>query len=320
MPSVYIQNKKLGRGINIANALEAPKEGEWGVKITDNYFPIIKAAGFTSIRLPIRWSAYSKDVFPYTINEDFFNRIDHLIKAALGCDLSVIINVHHFDNLFKYPSKYKDKFLLIWKQIAGRYKDYSDNLFFELLNEPHFRLPASKWNSLINITVPIIRSLNPTRTILIGPAKWNKINELEKLQLPANDKNIIVTFHYYSPFTFTHQGAHWIKLSNLFLGKKWQGTKRELKKVEKDFKFAKEWSLKYSVPLNLGEFGAYKKADLISRTIWTSAIARTAEKYNISWIYWEFGAGFGAYDTIKKKWNAEILKSLIPDYSLISPN
>lgn len=320
MPSVYIQNKKLERGINIANALEAPKEGEWGVYINDEYFPIIKAAGFTSIRLPIRWSANSKDVFPYIINEDFFNRIDNLIKTALGCDLSVVINVHHFNNLFKDPSKFNEKFLLIWKQIARRYKDYSDNLFFELLNEPHFRLSASKWNSLINKTVPIIRNSNPARTILIGPAKWNKINGLKKLLLPANDKNIIVTFHYYSPFTFTHQGAHWIKFSNLFLGKKWRGTENELNKIEKDFKFVKEWSLKYSVPINLGEFGAYNKADLISRAIWTSAIARTAEKYNFSWIYWEFGAGFGAYDIVKNKWNNEILKSLLPDYSSRSPN
>src|SRR5262245_33275220 len=30
--------KKLGRGINIGNALEAPKEGEWGVLLTAEYF------------------------------------------------------------------------------------------------------------------------------------------------------------------------------------------------------------------------------------------------------------------------------------------
>lgn len=320
MSTAFQQNKKLGRGINIANALEAPKEGSWGVYINDEYFPIIKAAGFTSIRLPTRWSAYSKDLFPYTINEEFFNRIDGLIKAALESNLSVIINVHHFDELFNNPAKFSEKFLLIWKQIAIRYKDYSDNLFFELLNEPHFKLTASKWNSIIKKAVPIIRSSNPTRTILIGPANWNKINGLKNLLLPVNDQNIIVTFHYYSPFTFTHQGAEWFKFSNFFIGKKWQGTKRQLNKVSKDFNFVKKWSIKHNIPINLGEFGAYNKADLTSRTNWTNEIARTAEKYNFSWIYWEFGAGFGAYNIDKNKWNSEILKSLIPDYSLISPN
>ncbi len=320
MSTAFLQNKKLGRGINIANALEAPKEGSWGLYINDEYFPKIKAVGFTSIRIPIRWSAYSNDAFPYTINEDFFHRIESLIKTALRSNLSVIINVHHFDDLFNDPSKLSEKLILIWKQIAIRYKDYSDNLFFELLNEPHFRLTVSKWNSLLNKIVQIIRTSNPARTILIGPAKWNKINGLKKLLLPANDKNIIVSFHYYSPFTFTHQGAEWIKFSNFFIGKKWRGTEKELNKIEKDFKFVKKWSIKHNIPINLGEFGAYKKADLTSRKIWTNAIARTAEKYNFSWIYWEFGAGFGAYDIVKNKWNNEILKSLLPDYSLISPN
>ena len=32
-PDAGAANKKLGRGINLGNALEAPKEGEWGVTL-----------------------------------------------------------------------------------------------------------------------------------------------------------------------------------------------------------------------------------------------------------------------------------------------
>ena len=28
--NAFLANKKLGRGINLGNALDAPKEGEWG--------------------------------------------------------------------------------------------------------------------------------------------------------------------------------------------------------------------------------------------------------------------------------------------------
>ena len=313
MSTAFTQNKKLGRGINIANALEAPKEGDWGVYIEDYYFDKIKAIGFSSVRIPIRWSAHSLNVIPYTIDETFFNRIDAVIKAALGSDLSVVINTHHFAELFKNPNKNSEWFLSLWKQISERYKDYSDNLFFELLNEPHYKLTAKRWNNLLNKTLVEIRKTNPERCILVGPAKWNKFKALKELELPANVKNIIVTFHYYSPFNFTHQGAEWVKFSNLFLGKKWSGTKRQLNKIENAFNFVNEWSLKNNIPINLGEFGAYNKADLKSREMWTNKIARSAEKHNFSWFYWEFGAGFGVYNTVSNKWNIEILNSLIPE-------
>lgn len=50
----FAQNAKLGRGVNFGNALEAPNEGEWGVTLKSEYFDLIKNAGFTSVRIPIR--------------------------------------------------------------------------------------------------------------------------------------------------------------------------------------------------------------------------------------------------------------------------
>src|SRR5262245_45593506 len=50
---------RLGRGMNLGNALEAPQEGEWGVRLRAEYFSAIKKAGFTTIRLPVRWSAHA---------------------------------------------------------------------------------------------------------------------------------------------------------------------------------------------------------------------------------------------------------------------
>jgi endoglucanase len=54
-------NKRMGRGINLGNALEAPKEGDWGVKLKAEYFKAIKDAGFATVRLPVRWSAHAQD-------------------------------------------------------------------------------------------------------------------------------------------------------------------------------------------------------------------------------------------------------------------
>ena len=312
MSTAFIQNKKLGKGINIANALEAPKEGDWGVLIKNEYFQKIRSVGFRSVRIPIRWSTHTLNVFPYTIDNSFFNRIDSVIKVALGSDLVVVINVHHFEELFNSPSKNSEKYFSLWKQISERYKDYSDNLFFELLNEPHFRLTARRWNKLIKAVIPIIRTTNPKRTIMVGPARWNNIEGLKFLKLPSAEANIIVTFHYYRPFRFTHQGAEWVKFSKLFLGRKWRGSDSEKRKISTHFEKVHRWSKLNNIPICLGEFGAYYKADMASRILWTNEVAKKADEFNFSWIYWEFGAGFGLYNIESGKWNQTLLKQLIP--------
>ncbi len=38
--NIQAANARLGRGINLANALEAPKESEWGVTLHPEYFQL----------------------------------------------------------------------------------------------------------------------------------------------------------------------------------------------------------------------------------------------------------------------------------------
>jgi endoglucanase len=47
----------------------------------------------------------------------------------------------------------------------------------------------------------------------------------------------------------------------------------------------------------MGEFGVYSQysAPQLQKAR-TAFIAREAEKRNISWTYWEYSSGFGAYD------------------------
>jgi len=63
----------------------------------------------------------------------------------------------------------------------------------------------------------------------------------------------------------------------------------------------------------MGEFGAYSKADLDSRARWTEFVARSAEKRDIAWAYWEFCSSFGIYDSLKNEWVFSLVKALIPE-------
>src|ERR1035437_5710452 len=74
----------IGRlhGVNLGNMLEAPHEGAWGETVQEAYFSTIKQAGFTLIRVPIRWAAHVSPAPDYTIDPAFFSRVDWVVAQA----------------------------------------------------------------------------------------------------------------------------------------------------------------------------------------------------------------------------------------------
>ncbi|HEV3261665.1 MAG TPA: glycoside hydrolase family 5 protein [Gemmataceae bacterium] len=307
----FSSNRALGRGINLGNALEAPREGAWGLTLKEEYFRLIKRAGFGAVRIPIRWSAHAGDKPPFEIDPAFFKRVDWAIDQALSRDLVVVLNVHHYDEMFTDPAKHLSRLTALWRQIARRYRKQPDRLFFELLNEPHGALTSERWRRMIPRLLAAIRESNPRRIVIVGPGEWNNVRELEKLSLPAGDRRLIVTFHYYSPMEFTHQGADWVPGSRKWKGTTWKGTPRQQDVLRKDIERAAAWGKKHHRPLFLGEFGAYAGADMDSRACWMGAVAREAEQHGISWSYWEFGAGFGIYDPKAEAWHDPLLQALV---------
>ena len=306
----FEQNKLLSRSVNLST-LEAPNEGDWGATLAENDFQLIKDIGFTAIRLPVRWSSHMNDTAPFKIDEKFLRRVEWAVTQALNRDLAIIVNSHHFDGIFDEPDTYRDKFLTSWEIIAEYFKNYPDQVFFEILNEPHNSLNATTWNPLLKDALAIIRKTNPGRTVIIGPDNWNAYNALSGLQLPENDRNIIVTYHYYLPFQFTHQGASWVDGSDPWLGTRWTNSYEERKGIENHMDSAVKWAQEKNRPLFMGEFGAYSTADNNSRFLWTRHVARSAEARNISWAYWEFNAGFGVYDPGKNEWDQYLVLALL---------
>ena len=313
----FQMNQRLGRGVNLGNALDAPSEGEWGVVLTNEYFDLIKQAGFNSIRLPVRWSAHAMTNAPYTIAPEFLQRVDWAVSNALSRNLPVVLNIHNFTEAYTDPNGQKEKFGALWKQIAEHNHGYPDILLFELFNEPKKKLTDKIWNAYIKEVVPIVRQSNPNRTILIGPGDKNTVAHLKALKIPRADRNIIVTIHYYFPLEFTHQGADWLTNPKgdpqSWLGTKWTGTDAEKKAVTDEFDAAVAWARAHNRPVNLGEFGSYNKADMESRARWTKFVADTAIARGMSFHYWEFCAdGFGLYDQQTKSFRKPLLEAVLP--------
>src|SRR5207249_4278100 len=114
---------------------------------------------------------------------------------------------------------------------AERYRGRPDTVYFELLNEPHGKLDVALWNATLAEALQVVRASNPKRPVIVGPSPWNGLGRLKDLKLPANDRLLIATFHYYGPFPFTHQGASWVKDSGRWLGTRWTGTPKERQQI-----------------------------------------------------------------------------------------
>lgn len=300
----------IGSSMNIGNALEAPRNTKWDVEMKVEYIEHIKTAGFQAVRIPVRFSDYLNE--DGLLDEEFMAKIDYFTNYALDSGLKVILDMHHFEELMNEPENYKDKFLELWAQLGERYKDYSENLIFGLLNEPKINLKSDMWNEYLAEGVKIIRINNETRKIIIGADNYNSISGLENLKLPK-DNNLILDFHYYEPNDFAFQGNEYHEGFEDLYDIEWEGTEEEVEKIAEDFSKVRKWADKYNIPVYLGEFGINKNAPRESRLRWIQQVREIAEKNNFSWGYWEMASEFGIYDSEQHIWDEEALKALLPN-------
>jgi aryl-phospho-beta-D-glucosidase BglC (GH1 family) len=310
---IFALNQKLGRGVNMGNMFEAPNEGEWGNPFKDEYFKKIKELGFNHVRIPIKWEtpARTQTTPPYTINADFKNRIKYVIDLAKKEGLMVIINMHHHDELIADPTgNNRARFLAQWTQIADFFKDYDNDLLFEVLNEPNGPVTPQIWNTMFDEVLAIIRVKNPNRAVLKGTALYGGLAGLSALSVPADGK-VIVSVHYYNPFPFTHQGAGWVNGADEWLGTTWNDTEIERDAMTKEFAVLTKFGNDNNVPVHVGEFGAFSTADAASRERWTTFVARHLESIKVPWTYWEWSAGFGVFDPSTNSVIPEIADALL---------
>jgi len=308
----------VGRGVNFGNMLEAPSEGAWGLTVTDDFINKAAIAGFTAVRLPVRWSNHASAEAPFTIDGAFMARVDSIVDKLLAKDLVVILNMHHYRQLdgdqldagerAVSGAAVDVRFVMLWEQVASHFQGRSARLLFELYNEPHGRLNGDAWNVLAARALGVVRKTNPDRVVVIGPTSWNGASDLRLLKLP-NDANLIATVHNYAPFSFTHQGAEWVS-PVLPVGVTCCSPSQEAE-MTAPLDVAKAWSAAKRYPVFVGEFGAYSKADDASRIDFNRKMRSGMEARGMSWTYWEFAAGFGVYDPVGLTFRQGLLDALL---------
>ena len=274
------------------------------------HFAEIRKAGFDFVRMPLM--AFRHMDAQNRLDSVWLAKLDDVIREAQKAGLGIILDEHDFDSCSDDLDLCRAKLPAFWRQVAPRYAKAPRKVAFELLNEPHAKLDAGNWNALFADLLSIVRKTNPTRIVVVGPTSWNSFKELPNLKLPA-DPNLLVTYHYYEPFHFTHQGASWAGDVKNLHGITW-GTPEDRAAIKADFDQVAAWSKANDRPVLLGEFGAYDKSGtpIAMRADWTASVRGEAERHGFGWAYWQFDGDFIVWDMEHQRWVEPIRKALVP--------
>lgn len=286
---------KIGRGINLGNTLDAPNyEGEWAPAAEDYFFSAYADAGFNSVRIPITWNKRFNHSSPYTIDPEFFARVEYLVDRALSEGLVVIINIHHDEYVKEEISKNNNSPLVgLWSQIATRFKDKSEDLLFEVINEPRFQeeIPTAAQIDVANqAALDIIRETNPCRNVILSGNNWTAINDMKEANFPTNDDHIIAYYHCYDPYPFGLEGTGTLTASGI-------------NGVKNTYKAAKTWSDAKGIPVIISEFGCKVDANFNDRMRLYAVNVEAALDNEIPFIVWDDHGWFKVYYRPENKWD-----------------
>ena len=315
----FLRNRRLGVGINLNAVVDGNKHPgyERDAPLSDAEIASIANIGFNSIRLNVCWAKHASIKPPYTINPEFFAKVDHIVDESLKNGLAVSIDQHYYpyinmesgDNRISVEDNY-ERLISLWEQIGEHYKNYSnETLFFDLLNEPNMQMGAERWNKLLNQLIKTIRKSNPNRTLLIATPNLGQHWTINSLELPSDDWNLIVEFHYYLPHMFTHQGLSYASAGNS-TEVTWNATMQEIDPILSDLEYCKRWSERNGRPLNMGEYGVVNTVDKESRARWIGFIARAAAERDISTHIWGYREPFMIRDEKSGEWLWDILEAM----------
>ena len=316
------QTNVFSKGINLTNWFQTNGAGQIHfTKYTKSDFEDIKSLGVDVIRLPINLHSMVTNNIDYSLDPLFLFFLDQVIDWAEELELHLILDNHTFDPSASTSSSIKEILIPVWKNMALHYKDRSNLIYFEVLNEPH-GISDALWNSIQGEVIDAIREIDTIHTIIVGPSGFNSFHNLKNMPT-YSDNNLIYTFHFYDPFIFTHQGASWTdpsmsslanvpfpynqnkmptipsELIGTWINSSLNNYQNEgtIGKVIELLDIAVEFQTERGVPLFCGEFGVLmNNADNMDRILWYNIVRTYLELKGISWTIWDYHGSFGIYE------------------------
>ncbi|WP_276741633.1 glycoside hydrolase family 5 protein [Victivallis vadensis] len=196
--------------------------------------------------------------------------IDAIMPALEKYGVKIVIDLHTgpgmtqnalLSNQLSWDQESQALLVSGWEKLARHFNGNPMIYGYDLLNEPRedgYRYTPDgglDWNRLAARTAHAIRAIDKTTPIIIEPAQWGSVAGL-KTFMPVNVDNVIYSIHFYSPHEFTHQGIGksrktGIRYPGMINGKEWNK-----EAIRSSLLPAREFQLKYNVPIFVGEFSA----------------------------------------------------------------
>jgi hypothetical protein len=286
--------------------------GSWGSHIEEDYAKMA-SWGFNVVRLPIAWHHIEKSSGVY--DESYFtNYVDRDIAWAKKYGIYIILDMHQwywsprftffsdkgetgngvpvwmvngYENsregmnqaitdfwLGKGPNgtspsepnpSMQDRFIAVWKYVATRYSNET-TIVYELFNEPPrgtltTQEAASYLNPFYNKLIDQIRTIDSNHILFYEPIGGYSTSTAQLL----NKLNMAFSFHFY-------------ELRNNYSG----NVEDLLKEWKKKYDFVKDWS----IPISVGEFGAY--SGVINALLWINDTLSIFNENRLSWMWWTY--------------------------------
>ncbi|KAI1760679.1 glycoside hydrolase family 5 protein [Hypoxylon sp. FL1150] len=131
----------------------------------------VKDDGINLLRLPISWQFLVNNKLGGTLDAGNLAEYDQLMQACLATGASCMIDIHNFarwnDGVIGQGGPTDDQFVSLWEQLASKYAD-SENVVFELMNEPH-DLDVGVWANTCQKAVTAIRKAGATAQMILLP-------------------------------------------------------------------------------------------------------------------------------------------------------
>lgn len=281
---------------------EKVDETLWGnPKATKELFTSLKKNGVNAVRIPVTWRDHMDS--NGNIDREWMDRVQQVVDYAYSQGMYVIINVHHdgggdpkfgawiIEESQKDYNIFLKKYKNVWKQIAERFKNYSDYLIFESMNEVGFdtlynKNKADAYNLINKINqdfVDIIRATggnNAKRHLLIAGYYTDIERTCDSLYKMPDDKaeRCILSVHYYTPWDFcTCDIKH-----------TW-GTNSEVRQMETLIGKMKKNFVDKGIPVIIGEYAA-SGSDLSSCIFFIEKLNKLCSDYGIATFIWDSGS------------------------------
>jgi endoglucanase len=312
----------FSRGVNLTGWFQVNSPGQIQfTRFTRHDIINIKSLGCDVIRLPVNMHSMTSGSPSYTLDPLYVSFLDSVVTWCEQLHIYLMIDNHSFDPNVDTSPSVADILTKVWSQTALHYKDRSDYILYEILNEPH-GISTETWGAIQGQVIAAIRENDSRHTIVVGGSGYNTYTELKYLPY-YTDPNLLYTFHFYDPFMFTHQGASWTVPSMEPLAgvpfpydaarmpacpaslkgtwiesslNSYPGDGTEIK-VKQLIDNAISFKNSRNVNIFCGEFGVYiPNSNPDDRCYWYNSVRQYLEDNNIPWTIWDYKGAFGLFN------------------------